>query len=211
MHGHKQLLQLNCRSSQLQPYWTSLKQVAADPQLSKIKEDLAEDSATHSYSSLDHGRLLHKGRLVLSGSSLLIPKLLDEVPQQYFGGHSGLLRTYKHLAEDLYQLGMKKDVKKFVEECPACQKNKSFALSPTVLMQPLPIPQLIWEDISMDFIGGLSKSGGYNSILVVVDQLSKYAHFLGLKHPFYISRCGWSIYQGGSKASRHSLVNCPRS
>lgn len=75
-------------------------------------------------------------------------------------------------------------IQKFVAACLVCQTHKYEAQSQAGLIQPLPIPGNIWEDISIDFIAGLSRSHGFDCILVVVDRLSKFGHFLSIRHPF---------------------------
>ena len=94
------------------------------------------------------------------------------------------LRTYKKLAAAVCWKGMQKQVKDYVASCQTCQTNKNEALSPSGLLQPLAIPDQVWSEVSMDFIFGLPKSKGKDSIMVVVDHLTKYAHFLALAYQF---------------------------
>ena len=91
---------------------------------------------------------------------------------------------YQRIASKLYCVGMRSDITKFVEECDTCQRNKSLTTTSAGLLQPIPLPLQTWETITTDFIEGLPKVNGNSTILVVVDRLSRYAHFINLKHPF---------------------------
>lgn len=133
------------------------------------------------------GVLRYKGRIVVVPSSLWCGKLLHEFHSTPTAGHSGFLRTYRRLQQNFYWKGMKSSVKTYISHCDVCQCNKSESVSPPGLLQPLPIPDDVWMEISMDFVDGLPSSQRRNSILVVVDRLSKYAHFSTLSHPYTAS------------------------
>lgn len=79
-------------------------------------------------------------------------------------------------------------MKAFVEACFKCQTTKYSTQKPARLLQPLPIPSQVWEDVSRDFIVGLPQSRGYTTIMVVVDHLSKYAQFAPLPTSFNVLR-----------------------
>nr|GEV10423.1 hypothetical protein [Tanacetum cinerariifolium] len=64
------------------------------------------------------------------------------------------------------------------------------------LLQPLPIPERIWTEVSMDFIKKLSNSQGKTVIMVVVDRLSKYVDFMPLSHPFNASQAAQVLLDG---------------
>jgi hypothetical protein len=102
-------------------------------------------------------------------------------------GHSRFTKTYDRVKRSFFWDGMKQDIRNFVTECDVCQCNKGETIKSPGTLQPLPIPPAIWKDISMDFITDLPKSGNKSVIMVVVDRLSKYAHFCALQHPFTAS------------------------
>ena len=129
-------------------------------------------------------KLWYKGKLVISKTSPKVQTLMTEYHNSVVGAHSGFFRTFKRIAALVYWEGMRQDILRFVAACETCQQNKYQALSLAGLLQPLPIPTQVWSDISMDFIEGLPRAQGKNAILVVVDRLTKYAHFIPISHPF---------------------------
>jgi hypothetical protein len=159
-------------------------EVLQDEKLQKIIAEIQQDPRARLVYEFKQGVFLYEGRLVLSSNSSLIPSLLQEFHSTPRGGHSGFYKTYRRLAANVYWVGMKGTIQEFVRACDICHRQKYLASSLGGLLQPLPIPERIWEDISIDFITGLPKAKGYKAILVVVDRLSKYSHFIPLKHPY---------------------------
>ena len=77
---------------------------------------------------------------------------------------------------------MKKDIAEYVAVCDVCQRVKAEHQKPTGLLQPLLIPEWKWDNLGMDFITGLPRTCScYDSIWVVVDRLTKVAHFIPVK------------------------------
>lgn len=79
--------------------------------------------------------------------------------------------------------GLRSFVRNYIRESDTCQRKKGENVSPAGLLLPLLILRRNWTEISMDFIEGLPGSQGNEVIMVVVDRLSKYAHFIPLSHP----------------------------
>lgn len=90
-------------------------------------------------------------------------------------GHSGLKATYKRVVLYFYWPKSKELIKKWIQD--VFQRKKIEYVRYTGLLQPLLIPEHAWQDISMDFIEGLPKSEGKDTILVVVDRSTKYSNF----------------------------------
>nr|GEV71166.1 protein NYNRIN-like [Tanacetum cinerariifolium] len=129
-----------------------------------------------------------KDKWVVGQDVELRKKLVDHFYNSAIGGHSGVQATTKRLTTYFYWKGLRKMVKEWVRNCDTCQRNKSNLSASPGLLQPLPIPERIWQDISMDFIESLPLSNGNSALLVVVDRMSKFAHFLPITHPYTASQ-----------------------
>jgi len=134
------------------------------------------------------GMLFFQGKLYIPSSSPIKTMLLEEFHSSPIGGHSGITKTLGRLKEDVYWKNMKKDVTTFVNACHTCHHTKHPTHLPYGLLHPLPIPNGVWEDISLDFIVGLPSFQLHTVILVVVDRFSKAAHFGMLPTHFTASK-----------------------
>src|ERR687888_956918 len=93
------------------------------------------------------------------------------------GAHRGYAKTYNRIAAVYYWPKMSQLIKQYVSTCGICQKAKPRRHGPRGYLQPIPIPSQPFKVVTMDFIVDLPESNGYNAILVIVDKLTKYAHF----------------------------------
>ena len=116
------------------------------------------------------------------GTRLCVPDVMEEVYFSAYSIHLGSTKMYHNLKDTYWWNGMKRDIIDFVSKCLTCQQVKLEHQRPSGLLQQLPIPEWKWDMIAMDFVSGLPRtSSGYNSIWVIVDRLTKIAHFLPIK------------------------------
>ncbi|KAH9680552.1 hypothetical protein KPL71_026590 [Citrus sinensis] len=161
--------------------WDEIKEAtSSDEYMQKILT--IDQNQTPGPYTVRNGLLFFKERVVVPRT--LRESLLYEAHDTKIGGHSGVLRTYKHLSQQFYWPVMFQAVREYVSKCKVCQRVKFDTLKPAGLLQLLPIPCQVWDDISLDFVEGLPSSQGKDTILVVVDRLSKFAHFISLTHHF---------------------------
>jgi len=163
--------------------WEEIKEATRSDKYTIQLSYTAQDQSRASYMLRD-GLVFYKTRVVVPQVQEIHKKILAEFHDSKLADHSRVLHTYKRLAIQFYWPNMYTDVQDYVSTCEIFQKMKSEALALAGLLQSLPIPYQIWDGITLDFIEGLPMSHGKDTILVVIDKLSKYAYFMSLTHPF---------------------------
>jgi len=153
--------------------------------IDKIKQSYDEDDECQQMLKDEKNISMRDGLMYKNRTRVVVPKvnelrakLLSEHHDIPLRGHVGVHKVYEQLSRKWYWKNMKVDVVEYVRSCPACQQNKPSNQRPIGLLQPLPIPERRWQQVTMDLITQLPTSNkGHDAIVVFVDKLSKMVHY----------------------------------
>jgi len=155
-----------------------------DQEASAILQELNQGVTGKKHYSVVNSQLLYRGKVFVPTTDNWRSKMISELHDGVMGGHASKTRTYQRVKRNFAWPGMLKDIKFFIANCHTCHLNHYEAQTPPGLLQPNHIPEKAWSGISMDFIDGLPVSNGKTVIWVVVDRLTKVAHFIPMSHPY---------------------------
>ena len=179
---------------------TSHESIVDDAQLlQRIRSALEDDNMTKDYKALlqsgprefgrslqewnfENGLLLHRGKVYVPKDQELRLELLRLHHDTRLAGHQGRWKTLELISRNYWWPGMTIDVKKYVQGCDICQRNKPSRQPKFGLLQPNEVPAGLWETFTIDIITHLPESidtygNTRTAIVVVVDRFSKRAHF----------------------------------
>ena len=162
----------------------------ADSLIDRLSDHWAHEG--HLPGILIDGLLYEEGERNDEAPRLLIPASEDfkdlrtiitrECHSSEYSGHLGLDKTLDLVQRGFKWDGMTAEVKEFVQTCLTCQQIKHSTQKKAGLLQPLPIPDKKWDQISMDLITQLPVSrSGNDCIVVFVDRLTKMIHLAACK------------------------------
>ena len=131
------------------------------------------------------GLIYFVGRIWIPSAGGLRTTIMNEAHTSKYSIHPGADKMYYDLRDVYWWPGMKRDIAEYVNKCLTCLKIKAVHQKPSGLLQQPEIPEWKWEKITMDMITKLPRSsGGYDSIWVIVDRLTKSAHFLPIREDY---------------------------
>ena len=159
-----------------------------DPQLQKIR-DLINLGSQSEFCIHEDGSLRFGNQLCVPNDLDLKVEILKEAHNTSYTIHPGGTKMYRDLKETFWWNNMKREIAQYVAQCLVCQQVKIEHQRPAGFLQPLPILERKWEDITMDFVTGLPRTPtGKDAIWVIVDWLTRSAHFLAIRVDFSLER-----------------------
>ena len=152
----------------------------------------------------EKGLLRFASRIWIPNVQELRNEILHKAHSSRYSIHSGSTKMYRDLKEYYWWPNMKVDIAEWVNNCLTCQKVKAEHHKPCGLLQSLEIPAWKWEQIAMNFVVGLPLTQSKcDAIWVIIDRLTKSAHFLPINERYSVDRLS-NMYLKGIVA-RHGV------
>src|SRR6187401_58385 len=152
-----------------------------DTGISRIKRNI-HNGVAGSFSIDNRGVVFFENRLVVPKNQHLRQLILKEAHESPLTIHPGSTKMYQDLRQRFWWTRMKREIDQFIANCDVYRRVKAEHQRPAGTLQPLAIPEWKWDKVGMDIITGFPRSRkGNNAIFVVIDRLSKVAHFLPVR------------------------------
>ena len=159
-----------------------------DEKLVVIRNQVQEGKESE-FGVSEDGYLYYKGRICVPNDIELKQKILQEAHSSPYAMHHGATKMYQDLKMHYWWNGMKRDITDYATKCLTCQQVKAEHQVPSGLLQPITIPEWKWDRITMDFVSGLPLTKKkHDSVWVIVDRLTKSAHFLPVRTNYSLDK-----------------------
>lgn len=123
----------------------------------------------------------YQDRVAVPADLQLRQKILHECHDAVTSAHFGLDKTLYSVCMRFWWPRMRKHIVQYVQTCPVCQRIKADRRKPAGLLQPLPVPEVAWESVAMDFVTDLPKCHGFDAVWTITDRLTKQVHFVPVR------------------------------
>ena len=177
----RRIMAVKARERKTSPWLDQIREAGKlDDQWMSYKSQL-ESGKVFNTLSLEDGLVLYKKRYYIPNSNELKLTVTRRCHDTKVAGHFGRDKTMERMTRTYYCPDMDQWVRNYVRTRDACQRNKTAKHKKYGPLKPLEIPYRPWKHMSMDFITELPSVSGYDQIWVIVDRVSKIAHFVPLK------------------------------
>jgi hypothetical protein len=139
-------------------------------ELQKVKGRGTVKSAEWSESD---GLLMFHGKIYVPKDRELRRRIVEQHHDMHIAGHGGCFKTLELISHNYWWPQMSHYIGTYVKTCDLCNQTKVQHRRPIGKLHPLETPEAPWDVISVDFIVELPESHGYNTIMNVVDSVTK--------------------------------------
>jgi hypothetical protein len=143
----------------------------------ELRQSPSRKSVRSAEWTLENDLLMFRGKIYVPNDKDLRRRIVEQHHDSHVAGHPGRFKTLELISRNYWWPGLSRYVGLYTKTCDLCGRTNPIRRKPIGELHPCDIPNDRWEVVSVDFVGELPKSKGFDAIMNVVDVLGKRAHF----------------------------------